>query len=92
MTLLNSTLHDCVFTRTQDGRRAVVDPCTSLSDDQWRLLLMVNGETPFARLVDLAPEIDRPEVVGPLLYDGLIEPLQVEEPAQERPYAWRVTH
>lgn len=89
MSVLSSTLHTCVFSRTESGRLAVFDPGTSLSDSQWRLLLMVNGETPFADLVDLVPAIDRADVVGPLLYDGLIEPLAHEGFLPERPYMWR---
>lgn len=92
MTLLNSTLRTCVFARTESGRRAVVDPCTALTEEQWRLLLMVNGETPFADLVELAPAIDEAEVVAPLLHEGLIEPLDVKDEPKDRPHAWRLRH
>lgn len=92
MNVLSNTLHACVFSRTASGRRAVIDPMTTLSDPQWRLLLMVNGETPFADLVDLAPAIEHADVVGPLLYEGLIEPLEREAVINGRPQVWRAGH
>lgn len=89
MSILINTLHACVFTRTESGRRVVFDAGAALSPEQRRLLLMVNGETPFADLADLAPAIDDADVVGPLLYGGLIEPLEREARIHNRPHAWR---
>ncbi len=89
MTEAHSSIHACVFARTDSGRQALFDIGAELSQAQRRLLLMVNGETPFAALARLAPGVDQTEVVERLLDDGLITPAERSVLPHGRPRSWR---
>jgi hypothetical protein len=69
-----------VYQRTQQGAEVAIGQPHNLTDEAYRLLLLVNGVT---RLSDLAPFASRtalPVVVEDLLRASMIEPLE-EAPA-----------
>lgn len=67
-----SSIDRAIFKRTLAGQRMAIQLSPALTADQRRLLLMINGETPFAGLQALVPNIDGPRVILDLVTAGLI--------------------
>jgi hypothetical protein len=67
-----SPIDRAVFKRTLAGQCMALQLSSALTAEQRRLLLMINGETPFADLQALVPHIDGPRVILDLITEGLI--------------------
>jgi hypothetical protein len=82
MQSLPATPPESVFERTPAGQREALDDRLGLSAADRRILLLVNGFTPFSDLAARMPDVSNAgSRVLELMEDGLIAQVEVDHPA-----------